>query len=126
MPPSPFLLLFLYDEKKQVRDDLDILEYTDSQHEPMIPHTFLLEPGLKIHKIWNDYSYWDRPSVAEPHEELRVLTRKIRDGWDLYANGLKPKSDAGGKWSFYPCGVKSMEQTLTEMAGAVDQYTKAA
>lgn len=28
---------FLYDEKKQVRDDLGILEYTDSQHEPMIP-----------------------------------------------------------------------------------------
>jgi peroxiredoxin len=117
---------FLYDERKQVRDDLEILEYTDSQHEPMIPHTFLLGPGLGIHRIWNGYYYWGRPSVAELHEELRVLTRKVRADWDLYADGLKQRWDAGDKSSFYPYGVKSMEQTLTEMAGAVDQYTKAA
>ena len=117
---------FLYDEKKQVRDDLDILEYTDSQHEPMIPHTFLLGPGLKIHKFWNGYYYWGRPSTAELHDELRTLTRNIRADWDLSKPELKRTWDAGDKSAFYPYGVKSMEQTLTEMAGAVDQYTKAA
>jgi len=117
---------FLYDEEKRVRDELDILEYTDKQHEPMIPHTFLLGPELKIHKFWNGYYYWGRPSVAELHEELRELTRKIRVDWDLYSGDLKRKWDAVDKSSFYPYGVKSMEQTLTEMAGAVDQYTKAA
>jgi hypothetical protein len=30
------------------------------------------------------------------------------------------------KSAFYPYGVKSMEQTLKEMAGAVDQYAKVA
>ena len=109
-----------------MRDELDILEYTDTQHEPMIPHTFLLGPGLKIHKSWNGYYYWGRPSVAELHEQLRELTRSVRADWDLYSGDLKRKWDAGDKSSFYPYGVKSMEQTLTEMAGAVDQYTRAA
>jgi peroxiredoxin len=117
---------FLYDEEKRVRDELEILEYTDTQHEPMIPHTFLLGPGLKIHKIWNGYYYWGRPSVAELHEELRTLTRSIRADWDLSDPELKRKWDAGDKSSFYPYGVKSMEQTLAEMAGAVDQYANAA
>lgn len=113
---------FLYDEEKRVRDELEILEYTDKQHEPMIPHTFLLGPGLDIRKIWNGYYYWGRPSTAELHEELRKLTKAIRPDWDLYADHLKQKWDDGDKSSFYPYGVKSMEQTLTEMAGAVDQY----
>lgn len=113
---------FLYDEQKQVRDELDILEFTDTQHEPMIPHTFLLGPGLKVRKIWNGYYYWGRPSVYELHQELRELTHSIRADWDLSNPELKRKWDAGDKSAFYPYGVKSMERTLTEMAGAVDQY----
>lgn len=117
---------FLYDEKKQVRDDLDICEYTDTQHYPMIPHTFLLAPGLEIRRIWNGYYYWGRPSTAELHEELRKLTQSIRPDWDLSQPELKRQWDAGDKMPFYPYGVKSMEQTLKEMAGAVDQYARAA
>jgi len=88
----------------------------------MIPHTFLLGPGLKIHKIWNGYYYRGRPSVYELHQELRELTRSIRADWDLSNPEPKRKWDAGDKSAFYPCGVKSMERTLSEMAGAVDQY----
>jgi peroxiredoxin len=117
---------FLYDEKKQVRDDLDIHEYTDPRHHPMVPHTFLLGPGLKIHRIWNGYYYWGRPSTAELHAELRELTRSIRPDWDLSDPDLKRQWDAGDKACFYPYGVKSMERTLKEMAGAVDQYAGAA
>ena len=116
---------FLYDEKKQVRDDLDICEYTDTQHYPMIPHTFLLGPGLEIRNIWNGYYYWGRPTTAELHEELRKLTQSIRPDWDLSQPDLRRQWDAGDKARFYPYGVKSMEQTLKEMAGAVDQYAGA-
>ncbi|MEI7037437.1 peroxiredoxin-like family protein [Fulvimonas yonginensis] len=117
---------FLYDEKRQVRDELDIPEYTDTQHDPMVPHTFLLGPGLKIHRVWNGYYYWGRPSTAELHAELRELTRGIRGDWDLSDPELKRQWDAGVKTNFYPYGVKSMEQTLKEMAGAVDQYAGSA
>ena len=116
---------FLYDEKKLVRDRLDILEYTDTQHEPMIPHTFLLHPELRIHRIWSGYYYWGRPSTAELHAELRALTRAIRPDWDLSRPGLRQRWEAVDKTDFYPYGMKSMEQTLKEMAGAVDQYAGA-
>jgi len=113
---------FLYDEKSIVRDDLQILEYTDPQHEPMVPHTILVGPGLKIHKIWNGYYYWGRPSTAELHAELRELTRAIRPDWDLSDAKLRRRWEQGDKKPFYPYGTKSMERTLKEMAGAVDQY----
>jgi len=113
---------FLYDKKKRVRDELGTLEYTDTQHEPMIPHTFLLGPELRIHKVWNSCYYRGRPSVAELHPELREFTRAIRADLYLYAEGLKRKWDAGDKSAFYPHDVKSMERMLAEMAGAVDQY----
>lgn len=113
---------FLYDEQKRVRDELDILEYTDTQHEPMIPHTLLLAPGLEIRKVWNGYYYWGRQSVAELHGELRALTREIRPDWDLRDPQVRERWKRGEKKAFYPYGVKSMEQVLREMAGAVDQY----
>lgn len=81
---------------------------------------------MKIHKFWNGYYYWGRPSAAELHDELRALARSIRADWDLSQLELKRKWDAGEKSAFYPYGVRSMEQTLTEMAGAVDQYAHAA
>ncbi len=29
----------------------------DLQHDPMVPHTFVLEPGLVIHSIYTGYWY---------------------------------------------------------------------
>jgi len=36
-------------------EDLDIAEDTDPQHDQMIPHTFVLEPDLRIHSVYNGY-----------------------------------------------------------------------
>ncbi|GAP37807.1 peroxiredoxin-like family protein [Piscinibacter sakaiensis] len=117
---------FLYDEQKTLRDRLGILEYTDPEHAPMIPHTFLLAPGLGIRRVWNGYYYWGRPSTAELHQALRELTREIRPDWDLANPDRRREWDAGDQRNFYPYGVKSMETMLREMAGAVDQYAGAA
>ena len=38
--------------------DLDIQEYTDPTNNPMVPHTLVLEPALKIYEIYNGYWYW--------------------------------------------------------------------
>jgi peroxiredoxin len=37
---------FLSDPGRTVQQDLDIQEYTDPEHNPMIPHTLVLKPGL--------------------------------------------------------------------------------
>jgi hypothetical protein len=44
---------FLSDPGRRVQKDLDIQEYTDPEHDPMIPHTLVLKPGLVIHSIYN-------------------------------------------------------------------------
>jgi peroxiredoxin len=46
---------FLSDTRRIVQKDLDIAEYTDPVHDPMIPHVIALEPGLIIYKIYNGY-----------------------------------------------------------------------
>ena len=44
---------------------LDIQEYTDPEHDPMIPHTLVLKPGLIVHSIYNGYWFWGHPSVDD-------------------------------------------------------------
>jgi peroxiredoxin len=52
---------FLSDPDRTIQKDLDIKEFTDEPHDPMIPHTFVLEPGLRIFKVYNGYWYWGAP-----------------------------------------------------------------
>jgi hypothetical protein len=42
---------FLSDPGRTVQQDLDIAECTDPEHNPMIPHTLALKPGLVIHSV---------------------------------------------------------------------------
>jgi hypothetical protein len=70
---------FLYDTERIFHRDLEIEEYTDPRSNRMIPHTIVLEPGLKVFKVYNGYRYWGRPSTAE----LREITRRIRPDWDI-------------------------------------------
>src|SRR3954452_14518578 len=49
---------FLSDPGRKIQKDLDIAEYTDPKHNPMIPHTIVLEPGLVVFKIYNGYWYF--------------------------------------------------------------------
>lgn len=41
---------FLSDPEHTLQSDRDIKEYTDPTNDPMIPHTLVLEPGLKIYQ----------------------------------------------------------------------------
>lgn len=115
---------FLYDEERKVMKDLDIHEYTDTTHEVMIPHTILLGRDLTVHKIWNGYYYWGRPSMAELHGELRDLARATYPDWDLTDPELRRKWENGDKSDFYPYGDQSvsMERLMLQMGGATDQY----
>jgi peroxiredoxin len=92
---------FLSDPGRIVQKDLDIQEYTDPDHDPMIPHTLVLKPGLVIHSIYNGYWFWGRPSAEDLRRDLREVTREIRPDWDLSAPGLREAWDAGDRSPFH-------------------------
>lgn len=115
---------FLHDPGRIVQKDLGIQEYTDPHNNPMIPHTFVLEPGLKIYKIYYGYWYWGRPSTAELHQDLRDITSRIRPDYKIDTPEMRQRWESGDKQAFYPYG-KSWKQVFARMAGAFDQLEDA-
>jgi hypothetical protein len=92
---------FLSDPERTVQKELDIAEYTDPEHNPMIPHTPVLKPGLIIHSVYNGYWFWGRPSVVDLWRDLRNVTSQIRPDWDLATPGLREAWNAGDLSAFH-------------------------
>jgi len=114
---------FLSDPERKVQKDLEIQEYTDPGHNPMIPHTLVLKPGLVIHRIYNGYWFWGRPSVYDLWHDLREATREIRPDWNLSAPGLREAWDAGNYSVFHGWDKKAKEEAASgkERADPVKQ-----
>lgn len=93
---------FLSDEKRTVQKELEIQEYTDPDHDPMIPHTILLALALRIHRIYNGYWYFGRPTPEELRQDFREVSRQVRPDWDLSAPGLRERWERGEGESFWP------------------------
>jgi peroxiredoxin len=93
---------FLSDAGRKVQKDLQIQEYTDPHHDPMVPHTFVLKPGLVIHSIYNGYWFWGRPSFEDLRRDLREVTRDTRPDWDPLAPGLRDAWETGDQSRHYP------------------------
>ncbi|HZV12208.1 MAG TPA: redoxin domain-containing protein [Candidatus Kapabacteria bacterium] len=104
---------FLSDAGRKVQKDLDIAEYTDPTHNPMIPHTLVLEPALKIYKIYNGYWYFGRPTTEELRLDLRAVLQKSRPDWDITSPAMKAAWERGDKGAFYPYG-ESYAQTFAK------------
>ena len=93
---------FLSDAGRKIQKDLDIQEYTDPTHDPMVPHTFVLKPGLVIYSVYNGYWFWGRPSFEDLRRDLREVTREVRPDWDPSAPGLREAWEAGDRSRHYP------------------------
>ena len=106
---------FLSDPERTVQQDLDIQEYTDREHDPMIPHTLVLKPGLVIHSIYNGYWFWGRPSVEDLRQDLRAVTREIRPDWDLSTPGLREAWESGDRSPFHGWNRWSPERFAAEL-----------
>jgi len=104
---------FLSDPARKIQKDLDIAEYTDKLHNPMIPHTIVLEPGLVIYRVYNGYWFLGRPTLEELRQDLRAVTRKCRPDWDITTVELRARWDQGRKELFHPYG-KTFAETLRE------------
>jgi peroxiredoxin len=95
---------FLSDSSRKVQADLDIAEYTDPHHNPMIPHTLVLEPGLVVYKIYVGYWFFGRPTPEELRQDLRAVLRKCRPDWDITSSQLREAWARGDKARFFPYG----------------------
>ena len=86
---------FLSDARRIVQKDLDVAEYTDPLHNPMIPHVIVLEPGLVIYKIYNGYWFFGRPTMEDLRQDLRVVTKNAgRTGTSQRPNSKRRGSKA--------------------------------
>ena len=92
---------FLSDPGRIVQKDLDIQEYTDPEHNPMIPYTLVLKPGLIVYRIYNGYWFWGRPSIADLWQDLRTVFSEVRPDWDLSKPGLREAWNAGDYSKFH-------------------------
>ena len=101
---------FLSDAGRVVQKDLDIAEYTDPLHNPMIPHVVVLEPELIIHKIYCGYWFFGRPTMEELRQDLRAVSKKCRPDLDIKTPEMKQAWQEGRKDQFYPYG-----RTYTQM-----------
>src|SRR6267142_4629838 len=93
---------FLSDPERKVQQDLDIAEYTDPDHNPMIPHTVVLEPGLRVYKIYNGYWFFARPTVEELRLDLRAVLQQCRPDWDISSTEQRTAWANGDRARFYP------------------------
>jgi peroxiredoxin len=106
-------LLFLSDARRIVQKDLDIAEYKDPEHNPMIPHVIVLEPGLIVYKIYNGYRFFGRATIEDLLQDLHAVTQTCRPDWDITTPEMKAAWKEGRKEQFYPYG-KAYSQSWGE------------
>jgi len=104
---------FLSDPGRKVQKDLDIAEYTDPLHNPMIPHTIVLEPKLVVYKIYPGYWFFGRPTVEELRHDLRAVLAKCRTDWEISSPEMRAAWERGDKSRFFPYG-KTYAQLFAE------------
>jgi peroxiredoxin len=73
---------FLSDVDRAVQEELGLRETTDTLHEPYAPTVFTLFPDLTVHRAYDGYWFWGRPTLEELRQDLRDITRAIRPDWD--------------------------------------------
>lgn len=77
---------FLSDSERRYLDDLGLRETTDTFHDPYVPTVFTLLPDLTIHRVYNGYWYWGRPTLEELRRDLREISRAVRPDWEVGAS----------------------------------------
>jgi peroxiredoxin len=73
---------FLSDEERAALAELGLRETTDTVNNPYVPAVFTLFPNLEIHRTYNGYWFWGRPTTEELRRDLREITHAIRPDWD--------------------------------------------
>ena len=110
---------FLSDVGRIVQKDLDIAEYTDPIHNPMIPRVIVLEPGLVICKIYNGYWFFGRPTLEDLRQDLRAVTKKCRPDWDITTPELKAAWQQGARNSSIRTAKRTSKLSANRIRGGI-------
>ena len=73
---------FLSDPDRAVQAELGLRETTDTVHDPYVPAVFTLFPDLTIHRAYDGYWFWGRPTLEELRTDMRAISRAIRPDWE--------------------------------------------
>jgi len=74
--------LFLSDAGRRWLPRLDLLEETDTLHEPYRPTAFTLHPDLTIHRRYDGYWYWGRPTMDDLRQDMRAISAVVREDFE--------------------------------------------
>lgn len=71
---------FLADEKREIIKQINILDETEGEYAYRAqPYTFVLQPNLTIHKIYNGWFFVGRPTLEELRLDLRAIMETRSD-----------------------------------------------
>jgi peroxiredoxin len=73
---------FLSDPDRTVQEQLRLRETTDTVNDPYVPAVFTLSPDLTVHRAYDGYWFWGRPTMEELRRDMRDITRAIRADWE--------------------------------------------
>jgi peroxiredoxin len=73
---------FLCDPERAAQDALGLRETTDTVNHPYVPAVATLGPDLRVHRSWNGYWFWGRPTLEELRHDLREISRALRPDWE--------------------------------------------
>jgi hypothetical protein len=106
---------FLSDSGRGYIDELGLLETSDSVHRPYSLAVFTPYPDLIIHRAYNGYWFWGRPTNEELRWDLRQITRVTRLDWEVVLVRLRRQGPRWGAGSFL--GVRSRRAAVGDPSG---------
>jgi peroxiredoxin len=72
---------FLSDPDRSAQRDLGLRETTDTLNDPYVPCVFTLRPDLRIHRVYDGYWFWGRPTLEELRRDMREISAATRADW---------------------------------------------
>jgi len=72
---------FLSDPARSVQAKLGLRETTDTLNDPYLPAVFTLFPDLTIHRAYDGYWFWGRPTTEELRHDMREISAATRPDW---------------------------------------------
>jgi peroxiredoxin len=76
---------FLSDSARTAQAELGLRETTDTLNDPYVPAVFTLFPDLTIHRAYDGYWFWGRPTTEELRRDMREISAAIRADWSAPA-----------------------------------------